>query len=561
MSSSIGAISIAHSPVPSASRNSSTPMSSTYIPTSSGSLFNHGMVSPNHSGASSPALAKIKQEDLSSSSYPSEMQNYMSQTNLNYHPYPLGTYEHHQQQLLLQQQQQQQQQLQNQTQNQTSLSSSFQSSMLSSSAPTGQSSSPSPTVWQSPNLQQSHSTTPPLTIPMSNHLVHANANANALYMHSPSGPSFSNISPSPSTSNITSSSLDKSKLIKSVATSNVSSLLQQQQLQHHQLQKNQFSSAHLQQTPGLSMSLPTFQGASANWHSQPVGSLESTLASSFNIPSNVPYCTSPSAASFIDADQSDQSEIQKVKQRKRRESHNAIERRRRDHINERIYELYTLIPEFFMEKEPGNSFNSTTGDSNNNQFSTPNATNTPNVTTTVSSNAQQKPIKGTILKKAVEYVKQLKACLKEHMDRVEELERNVHSYTLPDEESTERGQKLKENGNSLLTMPRTTKLSQFSAFSSSSLSISNTAITPMVDNNYNLNRPSSIASVLSNPALLASSPLSITSDQKFTNDQNEANRSSSLCSLTSPIADFSELMSLDNNNNNNNNKFSTTNAW
>lgn len=37
------------------------------------------------------------------------------------------------------------------------------------------------------------------------------------------------------------------------------------------------------------------------------------------------------------------------KRRKRRESHNAVERRRRDNINEKISELATLIPEVMLD--------------------------------------------------------------------------------------------------------------------------------------------------------------------------------------------------------------------
>ena len=37
--------------------------------------------------------------------------------------------------------------------------------------------------------------------------------------------------------------------------------------------------------------------------------------------------------------------IANEKRRRRRESHNAVERRRRDNINEKISELATLIPE------------------------------------------------------------------------------------------------------------------------------------------------------------------------------------------------------------------------
>lgn len=37
------------------------------------------------------------------------------------------------------------------------------------------------------------------------------------------------------------------------------------------------------------------------------------------------------------------------KRRRRRESHNAVERRRRDNINEKISELATLIPEVMLD--------------------------------------------------------------------------------------------------------------------------------------------------------------------------------------------------------------------
>lgn len=41
--------------------------------------------------------------------------------------------------------------------------------------------------------------------------------------------------------------------------------------------------------------------------------------------------------------------IANEKRRRRRESHNAVERRRRDNINEKISELATLIPECMLE--------------------------------------------------------------------------------------------------------------------------------------------------------------------------------------------------------------------
>ena len=41
--------------------------------------------------------------------------------------------------------------------------------------------------------------------------------------------------------------------------------------------------------------------------------------------------------------------IANEKRRRRRESHNAVERRRRDNINEKISELATLIPECLLD--------------------------------------------------------------------------------------------------------------------------------------------------------------------------------------------------------------------
>jgi len=41
--------------------------------------------------------------------------------------------------------------------------------------------------------------------------------------------------------------------------------------------------------------------------------------------------------------------IANEKRRRRRESHNAVERRRRDNINEKISELATLIPECMLD--------------------------------------------------------------------------------------------------------------------------------------------------------------------------------------------------------------------
>ncbi|KAI9501067.1 helix-loop-helix DNA-binding domain-containing protein [Coemansia spiralis] len=78
------------------------------------------------------------------------------------------------------------------------------------------------------------------------------------------------------------------------------------------------------------------------------------------------------------------------KRRRRRESHNAVERRRRDNINDRIQELFTLLPESMID-------------------------------------AQTKPNKGMILKKSVEYIRQLRHALQTQTDRLHELETGIPS--------------------------------------------------------------------------------------------------------------------------------------
>ncbi|KAG1248472.1 hypothetical protein G6F68_013783 [Rhizopus microsporus] len=106
------------------------------------------------------------------------------------------------------------------------------------------------------------------------------------------------------------------------------------------------------------------------------------------------------------------------KKRKRRESHNAVERRRRDNINERIQgkgsnplwmdtnntkELSTLLPDHLLESVPAsaNVMTVTTGQSGTNG----------------------KPInKGTILKLSVDYIKELKEHVSDCKSKIKELE-------------------------------------------------------------------------------------------------------------------------------------------
>jgi hypothetical protein len=73
------------------------------------------------------------------------------------------------------------------------------------------------------------------------------------------------------------------------------------------------------------------------------------------------------------------------KRRKKRESHNAVERRRRDHINEKIQELNALLP-------------------------------------VIPSDSQNKPNKGLILNRSVDYIKHLQLFTAKQIDRSLELE-------------------------------------------------------------------------------------------------------------------------------------------
>ncbi|ORX51990.1 HLH-domain-containing protein [Hesseltinella vesiculosa] len=98
------------------------------------------------------------------------------------------------------------------------------------------------------------------------------------------------------------------------------------------------------------------------------------------------------SVAVLDDDPQQQQHMQQLfeKKRRRRESHNAVERRRRDNINERIYELSTLLPERDAIK-------------NN---------------------------KGTILRKSVEHIQRLQDELTQNRQRIHELEQIVNLYRM-----------------------------------------------------------------------------------------------------------------------------------
>lgn len=81
------------------------------------------------------------------------------------------------------------------------------------------------------------------------------------------------------------------------------------------------------------------------------------------------------------------------KRRRRRESHNLVERRRRDNINERIQELGLLLPDATLDG--------------------------PN-----------KPNKGQILRKSVEQIKLLQNEVNMYQSKVQELESLLDKYKL-----------------------------------------------------------------------------------------------------------------------------------
>ncbi|CAI2184918.1 1475_t:CDS:2 [Funneliformis geosporum] len=100
------------------------------------------------------------------------------------------------------------------------------------------------------------------------------------------------------------------------------------------------------------------------------------------------------ASGYLDSDENDSVQKQYVfinlkwallyeKRRRRRESHNAVERRRRDNINEKIQELSTLLPDLYID-------------------------------------SANKPNKGVILRKSVDYIRHLKQMIEQHKQLVEQ---------------------------------------------------------------------------------------------------------------------------------------------
>ncbi|KAI5478819.1 hypothetical protein MNV49_004551 [Pseudohyphozyma bogoriensis] len=116
------------------------------------------------------------------------------------------------------------------------------------------------------------------------------------------------------------------------------------------------------------------------------------------------------------------------KRRKRRESHNAVERRRRDNINDRISDLASLLPEVLLEQ-------ATNGADDGDEGSPSAATGLGGASLVASlgtgpemlvpsggTTAGGKPNKGNVLSKSVEYIRYLQQLVELHSQRNNELE-------------------------------------------------------------------------------------------------------------------------------------------
>ncbi|CAN6625341.1 hypothetical protein TRVA0_010S01442 [Trichomonascus vanleenenianus] len=138
---------------------------------------------------------------------------------------------------------------------------------------------------------------------------------------------------------------------------------------------------------------PNFGGLASPPHASTPNQNYSVLASSLPDHSQQ-LSTTPTTA-----------ELLAERRRRRRESHNAVERRRRDNINEKIKELADLVPEPFLLGQP---------DANGNY-------------STVGIAKDEKPNKGTILSKSVDYIKHLQHVIDEQNRRELELQELVQS--------------------------------------------------------------------------------------------------------------------------------------
>ncbi|KAG0269648.1 hypothetical protein BGZ95_001981 [Linnemannia exigua] len=161
------------------------------------------------------------------------------------------------------------------------------------------------------------------------------------------------------------------------------------------------SSRALDMKFGRHMSLPT--GNPFHSMSMPVprsdwfGTTDGHIVGSFENPTGLQFpqgeMTGMMSSLFEeDGDQkgNNRALLMNEKRRRRRESHNAVERRRRDNINEKIQELSTLLPEIYVD-------------------------------------SANKPNKGVILRKSVDYIRHLQQLVTSQNNRNQELEAQLRA--------------------------------------------------------------------------------------------------------------------------------------
>ncbi|KAF9965849.1 hypothetical protein BGZ70_003960 [Mortierella alpina] len=142
--------------------------------------------------------------------------------------------------------------------------------------------------------------------------------------------------------------------------------------------------------PFHSMSMPVPR---SDWF----GAADGHAVGSFENPSGLQFGAGemPGMMSSLFEDEGDQkggnrAVIMNEKRRRRRESHNAVERRRRDNINEKIQELSTLLPDIYVD-------------------------------------SANKPNKGVILRKSVDYIRHLQQLVASQTNRNQELEAQLQA--------------------------------------------------------------------------------------------------------------------------------------
>ncbi|KAG2186424.1 hypothetical protein INT43_002862 [Umbelopsis isabellina] len=142
---------------------------------------------------------------------------------------------------------------------------------------------------------------------------------------------------------------------------------------------------------GFAMSAPANIGG---FIGDPYNSMHSTTSSSLKYPQTPTIDEEGDVGSYED-DYTTQANLQAVmeKRRRRRESHNLVERRRRDNINERIQELGLLLPDAILD-------------------------------------GANKPNKGQILRKSVEQIKMLQGEVNMYQSKVQELESLLEQYKI-----------------------------------------------------------------------------------------------------------------------------------